>query len=85
MEFQPDKIEAFLSIFEAAQPKIAAFPGCREVKLYQDVSSPFIRYTHSIWANEEALENYRQSELFIVTWAKTKVLFAQKAQAYSLV
>jgi heme-degrading monooxygenase HmoA len=85
MEFHADKINEFLSIFESAQPKIAAFPGCREVKLYQDAGSANIRYTHSIWDSEAALENYRQSSLFVTTWAKTKVLFAEKAQAFSLI
>jgi heme-degrading monooxygenase HmoA len=41
-------------------------------------------FTLSIWDDETALEAYRQSELFQTTWAKTKVLFAEKAEAWSV-
>jgi len=41
-------------------------------------------YTYSIWENEEALEVYRQSELFQNVWSQTKVLFQGKPQAFSL-
>ena len=41
-------------------------------------------FTISHWDSEAALELYRQSELFKFTWAKTKPLFEEKAQAWSL-
>jgi heme-degrading monooxygenase HmoA len=41
-------------------------------------------FTFSIWENEEALENYRQSELFRSTWSKTKVLFSDKPNAWTV-
>ena len=37
----------------------------------------------SFLENEEALNAYRHSELFRSTWAKTKVLFAEKPIAFS--
>jgi heme-degrading monooxygenase HmoA len=40
--------------------------------------------TYSHWTGEEALDNYRHSELFRVTWAKTKQLFADRPEAWSL-
>jgi heme-degrading monooxygenase HmoA len=39
--------------------------------------------TFSLWESEEALNNYRHSELFSVTWAKTKILFADRPVAFS--
>jgi heme-degrading monooxygenase HmoA len=44
-----------------------------------------VLFTFSIWDSEAALENYRQSDLFRDTWAKTKALFAEKAEAWSMV
>ena len=38
MEFQADKVEAFKSIFQENQSKIAAQEGCYGVKLLQDIN-----------------------------------------------
>ncbi|MBL7795100.1 MAG: antibiotic biosynthesis monooxygenase, partial [Saprospiraceae bacterium] len=38
----------------------------------------------SIWDDEAALERYRESELFQATWERTKALFAEKAEAWSV-
>ncbi|QHT66695.1 antibiotic biosynthesis monooxygenase [Rhodocytophaga rosea] len=84
MHFQPDQVEAFLMIFEQSKSVICSFPGCLSVELLQDASDSSVYYTHSQWIDEEALEYYRQSLFFKETWAKTKILFANKAQAFSL-
>jgi autoinducer 2-degrading protein len=54
------------------------------VTLLRDLNDERIMMTYSIWTGPERLEAYRQSELFQQTWAKTKVLFADKPQAWSL-
>jgi len=59
-------------------------PGCESLQLLQDKIIPGILFTFSRWKNEASLENYRQSELFIETWRKTKALFDQKAEAWSV-
>jgi heme-degrading monooxygenase HmoA len=41
-------------------------------------------FTVSIWESEDDLNAYRNSELFENTWAKTKVLFNDKPEAWSL-
>ena len=84
LSFKSEHISDFMDIFYKSQPLIEAFEGCFSVKLRTDVSRPNVFYTVSVWKNEEALENYRHSELFATTWAKTKVLFDDKPQAYSL-
>lgn len=84
MTFRPEEIPAFLAIFEASAPQIRAFPGCSYLCLTQDADQPHILATHSRWERAEDLENYRRSELFQSTWAKTKVLFADKPVAFSL-
>ena len=85
MEFLPEHVQTFENIFTEAQPKIGAMPGCTGVQLLKGTDNPNVYFTYSTWQNAEALENYRTSELFITTWRKTKVLFAQKAEAWSTV
>lgn len=84
MCFQEEKVEEFLKIFEESKHLIRAFEGCTYLELWQDVHLPNVFCTHSHWKEERFLEKYRQSELFKSTWAKTKVLFAEKPQAFSL-
>jgi quinol monooxygenase YgiN len=84
LSFKSENIPDFMDIFHKSQPLIEAFEGCFSVKLKKDASMPNVFYTVSEWQNEEALENYRHSELFISTWAKTKVLFNDRPQAFSL-
>lgn len=85
MEFDPLRVNDFKLLFERVQPKIASFPGCSHVELRMDADAPNVFYTFSKWENEAALEAYRTSPLFTETWALTKVLFAGKPLAYSLV
>lgn len=84
MTFQKDRIEDFLAIFEASKNRIRQFPGCHHVELLHLESQPEVIFTFSIWEGPEALEAYRQSELFQSTWSKTKVLFAGKPEAWSM-
>ncbi|GAB4499735.1 MAG: putative quinol monooxygenase [Saprospiraceae bacterium] len=85
MTFREDAVKTFLDdVFEHSKDHIRAFPGCRHMELLQSLKKPNVLFTLSFWENEEALEAYRQSELFQTTWAKTKVLFADKAEAWSL-
>jgi quinol monooxygenase YgiN len=69
----------------AASPKIQAMPGCLTLSLKKDATNPHVYYTLSTWTSLDALDAYRQSPLFQETWAKTKAMFHEKAEAYSLV
>jgi len=84
MNFQPDKVEDFLEIFDQSKLKIRAMPGCHHLELLRDIDKPHVFMTYSIWDDVTALDDYRNSELFKSTWAKTKVLFADKPLAYSV-
>ena len=83
MTFEESKVEAFQTLFLEVEPKINAFPGCKGVKLLRDIKNSNIFFTYSLWTGEEALLDYRNSELFADTWKKTKALFSQKAEAWS--
>ena len=84
MGFQEDKIEEFLANFEENKSKIRGFEGCKFLELYRDKDNTNRFFTYSYWKDEEALENYRHSELFKNVWAHTKVLFNEKPEAWSV-
>ncbi len=84
MEFDQEKVNDFLTLFAEVRDKIAAHQGCSHVELCKDVKLDNVYFTFSIWDCEEDLENYRRSELFEKTWARTKVLFSARPQAFSL-
>lgn len=85
MDFEPGKVQTFLALFSATRDKISSFKGCNSVELLNSVQEKNIYFTYSLWESEERLEAYRQSELFKETWAKTKVLFRNKAEAWSVI
>ncbi len=84
MGFQQDKTDVFLDIFEQAKENIRGFEGCEFLELYRDTNDYTVFFTYSYWKDESALEAYRNSELFKSTWEKTKKLFNQKPQAWSV-
>ena len=84
MTFKQSEVNTFLSLFESVKTKIRTFEGCEHLELLRDYDNPCIYHTYSVWKDGEHLENYRKSELFNDTWAKTKVLFGDKPSAFSL-
>ena len=84
LTFQPALVPDFMAIFEESKDKIRAFEGNLHLELLRDVAQQNVLFTLSFWENEEALERYRQSELFKTTWAKTKVLFEDKPAAWTV-
>lgn len=83
MSFIEEKVGAFLENFEANKEKIRNFPGCHHLELWQDETQQNIFTTYSHWESEDALNQYRDSELFKSVWAVTKPLFAGKPFAFS--
>lgn len=84
LTFRPERVTDFLSVFEQTHAQIRAFPGCQHLELWQDEQRPEVFFTYSFWEDGAALERYRQSELFRGTWARTKPLFGERAQAWSV-
>ena len=83
MTFQPDALDTFLTYFDASSPKIRARPGCLHLELLHDVRYPNVCATYSHWTDDDALQAYRESDLFRGTWAKVKPLFAARPTAQS--
>ena len=84
MGFQPEKEADFLSLFEESAPTIRAFKGCENLELLKAKGEGVEYFTYSLWQSEEALKLYRDSAFFKTTWEKTKKLFSQKPEAWSL-
>ncbi len=84
MTFREEAVGDFLQIFEDSKAAIRAFDGCQHLELMKDENQANVYYTYSHWSSESHLDEYRHSELFEGTWAKTKKLFSDKPQAFSL-
>ena len=84
MEFQPEKVNDFLQFFDTVKNDIATFDGCLGMKLMQDQSNPEMIFTYSHWENQEALNKYRDSELFGKVWPNVKPWFNTRPEAWSL-
>lgn len=84
MTFQKDKAEEFLQLFNSSMQNIMHFPSCMHLELLQNLNETNIYYTYSHWTNEEALNIYRNSEVFKITWGQTKLLFSARPEAFSL-
>ncbi|WP_374163966.1 putative quinol monooxygenase [Arcticibacter sp. MXS-1] len=85
MTFRPEKSEEFLHIFyETQRVIITQFEGCEKLDLLRDSKNPDQYFTLSYWRSEEDLEKYRSSEYFKQTWPEVRALFAERAQAWSL-
>ena len=84
LTFEEDKVDDFLKFFNTINTKVAGFEGCNGMKLLQDIHSSNVVFTYSDWSSEEALNNYRYSELFKGVWSTIKPWFAKKAEAWSV-
>jgi quinol monooxygenase YgiN len=84
LTFRPEEISAFLEVFETSKAKIRASEGCQHLELWRAKAPDNVLFTYSYWESEAHLNKYRHSELFKATWAKTKILFADKPEAWSV-
>jgi len=84
MTFKTENIANFERLFEQNKDKIRAFEGCLFLELYQDQNQANIFFTYSYWEAPNFLEAYRKSELFQGVWSKTKMLFSEKPEAWSV-
>ena len=84
MSFKEDATEEFLENFNQKKEYIRNFEGCRFLELYRDKTDTNVFFTYSYWNSETDLENYRHSDLFKTVWSKTKPLFNDKPQAWSV-
>lgn len=84
MSFRPEAVPEFHELFFETVEKIKGAKGCKDVALFSDCEDPCTLFTVSSWESIDDLNAYRKSDLFTATWSRTKPLFAQKAEAWSL-
>lgn len=84
MTFDPARTGEFKKIFELNNHRISSFKGCESVVLLQDIKQEDIFFTYSLWKDEDALNAYRDSDIFREIWGKVKPMFREKAEAWSV-
>jgi len=84
LTFTKENIASFEQIFAETGQKIRDTKGCLFLELYQDTNDIRVFFTYSHWKNENYLEDYRKSDLFRKTWSRTKLLFAEPPEAWSV-
>ena len=85
LTFKEENISSFEALFEETKVTIRNFEGCRFLELYQDKECPNVFFTYSKWEGEMYLEAYRNSEFFKSVWGRTKKLFQDKPEAWSVI
>ena len=84
LTFKRENIASFEQIFAQTKDRIRNFKGCTKLELYQSTEDPRIFFTYSYWKSDDDLQAYRASDFFKIVWGKTKILFRDKPQAWSL-
>lgn len=84
LTFEEENISSFEAIFEETKEMIRNFNGCQFLELYQDKEHSNIFFAYSKWVDETYLEAYRNSDFFKSVWSRTKLLFKEKPEAWSV-
>lgn len=84
LTFQEERIHDFLAFFDTINTRVSTYPNCYGMRLLQDIHHPNIVFTYSNWRDENALNHYRDSELFGDVWKTIKPWFGAKAEAWSV-
>ena len=84
LTFREECVNDFLEVFETNRQLIRHANGCQSLELLRGIEPNNVFFTYSFWESEEHLNAYRNSKLFRETWKKTKKLFADRPQAWSV-
>lgn len=84
LNIREEEVDNYIKHFNAHKQKIRAFKGCGHMEMWRHLHEPHVFFTYSLWKSEDALNNYRHSDLFKGIWSKVKPLFAAKAEAWSV-
>ena len=85
MHLRPGTEDRFLEIFEHIKSEVRSHQGCMGLELLRSANpSESNICTIRLWQSADDLETYRTSALFQKTWAAVKLLFASRAQAWTL-
>jgi quinol monooxygenase YgiN len=85
LTFKENGAEEFLRLFNERKHDIRHYDGCLHLEVWREEGKPNVLFTYSHWESEEALNGYRYSDFFRDTWSQSKPLFAERAQAWSVI
>lgn len=84
LTFKPENSPIFEALFEETKLYIQNQEGCVSLELLQDTMNPNLFFTYSKWESEAFLDKYRKSDFFKGVWSRTKILFDDKPEAWSV-
>lgn len=84
LSIAPVHKDYFITLFNATYESIRHYKGCHHLELWEDTREAEVLITLSKWENEDALDDYRSSDLFKSTWSKVKPLFSAPPFAFSM-
>jgi len=84
MKFREEEVDNFLNAFKSVEHHIRNFNGCKGLQLLQQTDDPLPFSLIACGIQKKAYITTVFSELFKNTWAKTRILFADKPEAWSL-
>lgn len=84
LKIKEEYISDFVILFNQIKPEIIKFQGCLSVELLNDIHTKTIFFTYSLWETEHDLNYYRNSKYFNSVWKEVKLLFSEKAMAWSV-
>lgn len=64
MTFRPDFLDELDRVLTEFTSSIRAYPGCHHLEILRDVNNPNCAASYSFWDDDDALNTYRESELF---------------------
>lgn len=83
LTIKEEHLEDFIKDFNTFKDSVNTFPGCKGMRMLQDKNNPQTIFTYSQWESDEALDNYRHSELFGKVWPAFKRWFADRTEVWS--
>ena len=78
-----DKLDEARRLLKFQAPLVRNFDGCVHLEINEAMDEIGVFSTYSYWIDAEALDRYRQSEVFRKFWNRMKPMFQAKAQARS--
>lgn len=84
LTFQEERIADFIAFFDTINTRVSTFENCYGMRLMQEKRKANVVFTYSLWESEEALNKYRDSELFQGVWSTIKPWFGERAEAWTV-
>ena len=85
LRIQIEKVEEVRQLLKAQAPLVRSQDGCFHLEINESIDEAGLFSTYSYWTGVDALNLYRQSDVFRDFWNRVKPLFRESAHARSFV